>query len=397
VVTSPTPTPTPRPTGTPLPGDLNHSVVYCGRDGAPPFAIAVSDVSGANAEERITERLQGLEKLQPLGPTQDGPCPMGFPSSARVAGVTVQGDTVTVDYTAPNGQWNVDGAALIHALVQEIVYTASEEPSIRRVLITENGGQRAVIGGEGLVFSDPLTREGSLGYAVKADASFNMDGEATGTATTRWSVDQVAPGLARFVIEVQSQAEPKVTVRAQQNDERANPDLGKWSLYIEVAGATHTPGSQVIDKTPLRSVQTVTAAGTAARYVLGLDDLRPWRVALIPGNPARIVVDIGGPFANVTSNVAVYSAEVTAHQIHLVGAARAFEAHVSWRLKDASGRQLSNGGTTASIGTSAFFGTFDTTITVPSSYSGRATLEVFLVSAQDGSDKDLVAIPLQIQ
>ncbi|TMD57487.1 MAG: hypothetical protein E6I87_14665, partial [Chloroflexi bacterium] len=35
VVTSPSPAPS--PTGTPLPGRLNHSVVYCARNAAPPF------------------------------------------------------------------------------------------------------------------------------------------------------------------------------------------------------------------------------------------------------------------------------------------------------------------------------------------------------------------------
>src|SRR5205823_1994942 len=38
-VVVPSPTPVLSPTGTPLPGRLNHSIVYCARDGAPPFAI----------------------------------------------------------------------------------------------------------------------------------------------------------------------------------------------------------------------------------------------------------------------------------------------------------------------------------------------------------------------
>jgi len=43
------------------------------------------------------------------------------------------------------------------------VFTASEEPGIVRVLITQNGGLQAIIGGEGLVVDRPQTRRGLLG------------------------------------------------------------------------------------------------------------------------------------------------------------------------------------------------------------------------------------------
>lgn len=53
----------------------------------------------------------------------------------------------------------MEGAARIKALVQQIVFTATPEPEIARVLITQDGGATAVIGGEGLVIDSPATRE----------------------------------------------------------------------------------------------------------------------------------------------------------------------------------------------------------------------------------------------
>jgi spore germination protein GerM len=46
--------------------------------------------------------------------------------------------------------------------VQQLAFSASEEPGIVRVLITPNG-ERAVIGGEGHVIDRPQTRRGLLG------------------------------------------------------------------------------------------------------------------------------------------------------------------------------------------------------------------------------------------
>jgi spore germination protein GerM len=52
----------------------------------------------------------------------------------------------------------VNGSARVATFVQQLVYTASEEPGIARVLITQNSGRTAIIGGEGLVIDRPATR-----------------------------------------------------------------------------------------------------------------------------------------------------------------------------------------------------------------------------------------------
>jgi spore germination protein GerM len=51
-----------------------------------------------------------------------------------------------------------DGSARIRAFVEQLLYTASEEPGIISVLITQNGGETAIIGGEGLIVDRPTTR-----------------------------------------------------------------------------------------------------------------------------------------------------------------------------------------------------------------------------------------------
>jgi len=81
---------------------------------------------------------------------------------ARLQSVTISGDLVTIDYRAPDDDCGVNGSASLRALVQQVVFTASEEPGIVRVLITQNGGLRAVIGGEGLIVDRPQTRRGLL-------------------------------------------------------------------------------------------------------------------------------------------------------------------------------------------------------------------------------------------
>ena len=50
----------------------------------------------------------------------------------------------------------------------------------------------------------------------------------------------------------------------------------------------------------------------------------------------------------------------------------------------------------ATLGSSSLWGTFDSGFAVPASVHGSITLEVFEVSAQDGSDRGIVKIPLTV-
>lgn len=82
--------------------------------------------------------------------------------NARLRSVTIAGDLVTIDYRVPGDDWGVNGSASLRALVEQLVFTATDEPGIARALITQNG-ERAVIGGEGLIIDRPQTRRGLLG------------------------------------------------------------------------------------------------------------------------------------------------------------------------------------------------------------------------------------------
>ena len=91
--------------------------------------------------------------------------------------------------------------------------------------------------------------------------------------------------------------------------------------------------------------------------------------------------------------------------IRTTGSARAFEATVSWEAT----QQLSSDALT-SLGQGSFmtsagaleFGTFDQTLMLVSAASGPApdgkgTLRIFIASAKDGSQQDIVDIPLTLR
>jgi len=139
----------------------DHTVAYYARDEGGPVAVFLEGAGrGATPEERVTSRLVALES----GPAQTGDAFNVVASmKARLQSVAISGDLVTIDYLVPKDDWGVNGSASLRALVQQLVFTASEEPGTVRVLITQNGGLEAVIGGEGLVVDRPQTRRGLLG------------------------------------------------------------------------------------------------------------------------------------------------------------------------------------------------------------------------------------------
>lgn len=427
VGTSPAPTAaSPRvPPGTSA-GILDRSVVYLARDLLPPYALHVDGAdAGATPGERIRSRIEALKRVPAVGPGAPGQAgQLANPAALvkpRLAKVTVQGDLVTLDYDVPGDGWGTAGSAATRAFVQQLVYTASEEPGIRRVLITQNGGRQAIIGGEGLVVDRPATREDVAGYDAKAEAELRSDGakpHAPVNVTTRWSVDEVAPGLARFVVELGPGA-PELpdlaATYARNDDEVGDPDRAKWVLRLALpgvrasgvgpqptpaTGASATRRTERVDRTPLRAVHTIVdPTWDGVVFELALDDARPWRVGYVP-NPTRLVVDVGGHPLAVARNTAVYAPRpgATVDRTFTVnGLARAFEANVPWRVRDGAGRVIARGFTTATIGTSVVWGAYEISATLPETARGQVTLEVFQVSAKDGSETEIVRVPLSVR
>lgn len=80
--------------------------------------------------------------------------------------------------------------------------------------------------------------------------------------------------------------------------------------------------------------------------------------------------------------------------ITIRGNARVFEATVSYRLKDANGSVMAEGFTTAENGAPSR-GDFEAILNFSPSSPGEGQLEVFEVSMKDGSDQNMVIIPVK--
>jgi immunoglobulin-like protein involved in spore germination len=424
---SATPTPVPTPSATVAPGQLDQNV-YFARDGLPPVGARVGSAGmGASAADRIATRLSYLQSASPPAGSFNA-----FPKINSVAlgtsPVRVTGDLASVDYYVPQDDWRVRGSAQTLALVQQLVYTATEEPGIRRLLVTQNGGALATI--DQFAWNQPLSREEVFGYTSAAKPDKIEDGGmgAVGEiADWRASVDQVAPGLGRFVVEFKPQpgapanSTPKFVAQLERPASEKRAEDGKWVLRITLPdGLWNQPAGEAFHCCPLKAVgktpiiEVVAGPLTAdpptngiykgVAFFIILDDARPWR-AMVLQNPTRLVVDVGGTPQGVSDRIAIYRAEPvsatpvcsTTCDIQLSGAARVFEANVVWRVKDSAGKVIANGNFLASLGSSAVWGTFDTDVQVPPRFTGNVTLEVYEASPKDGSEQGLVQIPLTIR
>ena len=388
----------------------DHQRIYLPRAGLPPVSVHIDGIGiQPTPEERIRSRLDALNPAKyPTFPVPLGafnPFPLADPSQLHVATVTIQGDLALVDFTLPDGGWRLVADQTI-GLRQELVYTATEEPGIRRVQITVNGGKPSPLPLDG-----PLTREQVFGYAsegsLQSVRGFGERGGPQRAARATHSVDEVAPGLARFVVEIDQPAGqptrmyPDWDVNVSSNPETFSPNGGKWQLTVEIYGGVDAKqGVEVVDRSPLRSVTTgVGFGGTPLVYVLALDDLRPWRTALL-FDPVRVVVDIGGEPTSISGRNAVYAprpGQAVSRSLQISGVASAFEATVRFRVLDTQGRIVAQGVTTASNCCEPG-GAFDATVQIPLNVpAGPVTLEMFEPSAKDGSDLNLVRVPLQLR
>lgn len=429
------------PTASPAQAPSAPIWVYFARDGLPPVGASIDAHSSsavlASSEGRIGARISALSGFGsgsiPAGATNPmslvaKPAPTAGSSQGSMGiSVNVQGDLAKVEFDLSPG-WGVRGSAQSLALVQQLVYTITEEPGIRRALITEKGKPNAVI--DQLVVDKPLSREDVFGYDTPATPDKIEDG-GMGTlgeiADWRASVDQVAPGLGRFVVEFKPQpgapanSMPKFVAQLERPASEKRAEDGKWVLRITLPdGLWNQPAGEAFHCCPLKAVGKtpiieVTAGPLTAdppingiykgvAFFVVLDDARPWR-AMVLQNPTRLVVDVGGTPESVSDRIAIYKAQPVAAtpacsttcDIQLSGAARVFEANVVWRVKDSSGKIIANGHFLTSLGSSAVWGTFDTDIQVPSRFTGNITLEVYEASPKDGSVQGLVAIPLAIR
>jgi len=381
--------------------------VYFARDGLPPIGgFATGSFNDRGPEARILSRLNALRDARAVPPGTTNPFapPPPTQSGSSTFGLSVsviQGDVVTVEFDLSNG-WGVRGSAQSLALLQQLVYTITEEPGVRRALIKEKGKPSAVI--DQLVIEKPLSREDVSGYGTLVNEVITEDqsrpcaptcpSPSPARLSNNYSVDTLARGMARFVVQVDSGDWETFTVSGRNVDDTKASWASKYGIQITIKGTEIKPGIEIVDQSPLRAIQSVTTNGSTT-YELALDDQRPWRVALL-SNPDRLVVDIGGIASSINKTIAVYAPKPgdTGRQFTVSGLSRTFEATTAWRVVDAAKRVVASGNTTASRGTSAVWGTYQISVQLPATANGNVTLEVYWASPRDGSDMDVVQVPL---
>jgi hypothetical protein len=414
-------TATATPAVTPSPGvaspNRDRVWVYFARDGLPPAGgLAPGGLLNASVESRIASRITALGSA---AAANERPAGTTNAHASRGISVRVQGDVATVEFDTSAG-WGVRGDAQSQALLQQLVYTITEEPGIRRALITEKGKPNALI--DQLLVDHPLSREDVFGYANAAKPDKVEDAGTGGLADVvdwRASVDEVAPGLGRFVVELKPRAAtgmpamPRFTAQLVRPDQEKRTEDGKWWIQVALPDAVWNQASgeafhccplKPIGKTPIRQLSayplTADAPGPNGEYrgvgfTVTLDDARPWRAAILQ-NPLRLVIDIGGVPSSINQSIAVYSPKPgdDGRQFTLSGMSRTFEATTAWRILDAKRGLLSGGTMTASRGTSALWGTYEIRVQLPAALTSMVVLEVYWVSPRDGSDMDVVRVPL---
>ena len=399
---SPQPTPTESATPTPTPAPaVAHDVVFFARDRLPPVAGHVPGAGiGATAAERIRSRLDALfTAAAPPGLFNIAPT-----VKARPASVVVGSPFTVVDFTVPNDDWGAAGSAGTRAFIQQLVYTITEEPGVDRVLITQNRGHMAVITGEGVIIDHPTGRIDVAGYSVEPSVervrSFEGDTvpiAPTAAITSRLSVDEVAPSLARLVVELTRPGEDRHWLPTFDVTPVFATLGGKSELQLTVYDGTDVASDVIVDRSPLRRLKIGPGVATrSTAYRLALDDLRPWRVGLA-FDPVRIVLDVGGDPDAVNANVAIYRpqfAEPLRAGAVVNGMVRAFEATYEYRLTDVFGGVLAGGYGTASLGTSPIWGLFEFRLgSIP---AGTSNVEVFLRSPRDGEISELASIAVVV-
>lgn len=137
------------------------------------------------------------------------------------------------------------------------------------------------------------------------------------------------------------------------------------------------------------------------------------------GNAADVTVLVPGPLVYVKGVRNLASREVTAEEVELVedrnifvtspasgstvtspliaeGFARVFESQFNWRIRNAAGDVVDQGTAMAMARDAGFFGPFRLEIFLPALTDTSFTLEVLDYSAKDGSEQDVVKVPLKL-
>jgi hypothetical protein len=170
-------------------------------------------------------------------------------------------------------------------------------------------------------------------------------------------------------------------------------------------GYVPTPvGGTDVDRSAIRYIAPKVpslAAAPVNGFVIGVDDLRPWR-AVVLFEPTRVVIDVGGPPYGISEDgeTVVYSparAGSVDRTFRVRGVVRAFEATFAWRVRDARAAVIASGFGKANIGTAPVWGGYEFEVSLPPAPAGNITLELFQRSPRDGTETSAVRIPIVVR
>ncbi len=80
-----------------------------------------------------------------------------IPMEARLLGVTVRGDTAYIDFSE-SFRFNSQGTEALDAQLRQVVYAATEFPTVKKVQILIEGKKVRYLGAEGMRIDEPLSR-----------------------------------------------------------------------------------------------------------------------------------------------------------------------------------------------------------------------------------------------
>jgi hypothetical protein len=116
--------------------------------------------------------------------------------------------------------------------------------------------------------------------------------------------------------------------------------------------------------------------------------------------PTSTPIAIPTPITSESKNITVFKPlpnDALLNTIIIKGEARVFENVFSYRIVDSKGMKLAEGHAMANAPDVGQFGPFQVEVQIPKASSPTGFVEVFSNSAKDGSEIDMVKIPVYFQ
>jgi spore germination protein GerM len=114
--------------------------------------------TAARAAGAVTALLQGPTDVEKSAP-EVSRLNTAIPAGTKLLGLTIAGDTATVDLTSTFGSGG--GSLSMFLRIGQVVYTVTQFTGVQKVLFHLDGKPVEALGGEGIMLADPVTRADS--------------------------------------------------------------------------------------------------------------------------------------------------------------------------------------------------------------------------------------------